>query len=305
MSGDHDHGDARDTPLPRLWIAFALTSLYMIAEIVGSFITGSLALLSDAMHMATDSFALLLALIAIYLGRRPADILRTYGYARFEILAASVNALLLLGVAFFILYEAYARLWRPAEVQSVGMMVVAMVGLVVNLISMRVLTGHKDESLNVKGAYLEVWADMLGSAGVIVGAVIIYLTGLELVDSLIAIGIGFMVFPRTWVLLKECINILLEGVPAGLDLDDLQKAVLAVPGVAALHDLHIWSLTKNQKSLTAHIVLTRGADGETVRRAVEHLLQEQYDLHHTTLQTEAVDRVAVEQVHKVMNIKRL
>ena len=219
MSGDHDHGDARDTPLPRLWIAFALTSLYMIAEIVGSFITGNLALLSDAMHMATDSFALLLALIAIYLGRRPADILRTYGYARFEILAASVNALLLLGVAFFILYEAYARLWRPAEVQSVGMMVVAMVGLVVNLISMRVLTGHKDESLNVKGAYLEVWADMLGSAGVIVGAVIIYLTGLELVDSLIAIGIGFMVFPRTWVLLKECINILLEGVPAGLDLE--------------------------------------------------------------------------------------
>src|SRR5690606_36308924 len=183
---------------------------------------------------------------------------RTYGYARFEILAASVKALLLWGVAFFILYEAYARLWRPAEVQSVGMMVVAMVGLVVNLISMRVLTGHKDESLNVKGAYLEVWADMLGSAGVIVGAVIIYLTGLELVDSLIAIGIGFMVFPRTWVLLKECINILLEGVPAGLDLDDLQKAVLAVPGVATLHDLHIWSLTKNQKSLTAHIVLTRG-----------------------------------------------
>jgi len=199
-------------------------------------------------------------------------------------------------VAFYILNEAYERLWRPAEVQSVGMMVVADIGLIVNLISMRVLTGSRDESPNVKGAYLEVWTDMLGSVGVIVGAVIIYLTGWELVDLLIAIGIGFMVFPRTWVLLKECINILLEGVPAGLDLHDLQKAVLAVSGVATLHDLHIWSLTKNQKSLTAHIVLARGADGETVRRAVEQRLQEQYDLHHTTLHTEAVDRAAVEHV---------
>ena len=132
-------------------------------------------------------------------------------------------------MAFYTLNEAYERLWRPAEVQSVGMMVVAVTGLIVNLISMRVLTGSRDESPNVKGAYLEVWTDMLSSVGVIVGAVIIYLTGWELVDLLIAIGIGFMVFPRTWVLLKECINILLEGVPAGLDLDDLQKAVLAVP----------------------------------------------------------------------------
>lgn len=215
MSGDHDHGNVSDTPLPRLWIAFAITSLFMVVEIVGSFVTGSLALLSDAMHMATDSFALLLALIAIYLGRRAADILRTYGYARFEILAATVNALLLLGVAFYILYEAYVRLSSPADVQSAGMMVVAVIGLVINLISMRVLMGHKDQSLNVKGAYLEVWADMLGSVGVIVGAAIIYLTGWEWVDSVIAIGIGFMVFPRTWVLLKECINILLEGVPRG------------------------------------------------------------------------------------------
>lgn len=297
MSGDHDHGDVGDTPLPRLWIAFGLACLYMIVEIIGSFITGSLALLSDAMHMATDSFALLLALVAIYLGRRPADILRTYGYGRFEILAATVNALLLLGVAFYILYEAYERLSRPADVQSVGMMAIAVIGLIVNLISMRVLTGHKDESLNVKGAYLEVWADMLGSVGVIVGAVVIYLTGWAWLDSLIAIGIGFMVFPRTWVLLKECINILLEGVPAGLDIAGLQKAVLAVPGVARLHDLHVWSLTKNQKSLSAHIVLADGAEGETVRRAVEQVLQEKYDLHHTTLQTETVDRASVEHSH--------
>ncbi|MBB5703433.1 cobalt-zinc-cadmium efflux system protein [Ochrobactrum daejeonense] len=297
MGGDHDHADVKNTPISRLWVAFGLTGLFMIAEAIGSFITGSLALLSDAMHMATDTFALLLALIAVYLGRRPADIFRTYGYARLEILAAAFNALLLLGVAFYILYEAYERLSEPADVQSLGMMAVAVVGLAVNFISMRVLTGHKDENLNVKGAYLEVWADMLGSVGVIAAALIIYLTGWEWVDSLIAVGIGFMVFPRTWVLLKECINILLEGVPVGLDVRQVEAAILAVPGVTSIHDLHVWSLTKNQHSLTAHIVLTEKADGETVRRAVEQILQEQYDLHHTTLQTETESCAPKEFIH--------
>ena len=297
MSGDHDHADVSNTPIPKLALALALTGSFMIAEIIGSYVTGSLALLSDAMHMATDTFALALALIAIYLGRRAADVFRTYGYSRFEILAATINAVLLLLVAFYILYEAYARLYQPADVQSVGMLVVAIFGLIVNLISMRLLTGKKDESLNVKGAYLEVWADMLGSVGVIVGAVIIYLTGWEWVDSVIAVGIGFMVFPRTWVLLKECINILLEGVPVGLDLRKLEQSVLGVSGVAEIHDLHVWSLTKSQHSLTAHIVLKPEANGETVRRAVEQLLQEQYDLHHSTLQMEAENCAREEEIH--------
>lgn len=297
MSGDHDHADVSNTPIPKLALALALTGSFMIAEIIGSYVTGSLALLSDAMHMATDTFALALALIAIYLGRRAADVFRTYGYSRFEILAATINAVLLLLVAFYILYEAYARLYQPADVQSVGMLVVAIFGLIVNLISMRLLTGKKDESLNVKGAYLEVWADMLGSVGVIVGAVIIYLTGWEWVDSVIAVGIGFMVFPRTWVLLKECINILLEGVPVGLDLRKLEQSVLSVSGVAEIHDLHVWSLTKSQHSLTAHIVLKPEANGENVRRAVEQLLQAQYDLHHSTLQMEAENCAREEEIH--------
>ncbi|SBW13382.1 cation diffusion facilitator family transporter [Brucella sp. 10RB9215] len=297
MGADHEHADVKNTPISRLWIAFGLTGIFMIAEVIGSFVTGSLALLSDAMHMATDTFALLLALIAIYLGRRPADVLRTYGYARFEILAAAFNALLLLGVAFYILYEAWERLSEPADVQSLGMLAVAIVGLVMNFISMRILTVHKDDSLNVKGAYLEVWADMLGSVGVIAAAIIIYLTGWEWVDSAIAVGIGFMVFPRTWVLLKECINILLEGVPAGVDVKKLEAAILAVPGVASVHDLHVWSLTKTEHSLTAHLVLAQEADGETVRRAVEHVLQNDYDLHHTTLQTEKVTCAPKELIH--------
>ena len=297
MSGDHNHADVSTTPVSRLWLALGLTGSFMIAEIIGSYVTGSLALLSDAMHMATDTFALALALIAIYLGRRAADIFRTYGYSRFEILAAAINAVLLLLVAFYILYEAYERLFQPADVQSVGMMIVAVLGLIVNFISMQLLSGKKDESLNVKGAYLEVWADMLGSVGVIVGAVIIYLTGWQWVDSLIAVGIGFMVFPRTWVLLKECINILLEGVPVGLDLRKLEQSVLAVSGVAEIHDLHVWSLTKSQHSLTAHIVLQPEANGEAVRRAIEQVLQQQYDLHHTTLQMEAENCAREEDIH--------
>jgi len=156
MSGDHHHADVGSTPVSRLWASLGLTGGFMLAEVVGGVLTGSLALISDAMHMLTDTAALAIALVAIHVGRRPSDLLRTYGYARFEILAAAFNALLLLAVAFYILYEAWKRLSEPQEIQSGGMLVIAVIGLLVNLASMRLLTSHKDESLNVKGAYLEV-----------------------------------------------------------------------------------------------------------------------------------------------------
>lgn len=297
MSGDHHHADVSSTPVSRLWASLGLTGGFMLAEVVGGVLTGSLALISDAMHMLTDTAALAIALVAIHVGRRPSDLLRTYGYARFEILAAAFNALLLLAVAFYILYEAWKRLSEPQEIQSGGMLVIAVIGLLVNHASMRLLTSHKDESLNVKGAYLEVWSDMLGSLAVIVGAAVIWFTGWQWVDSLLAVGIGFMVFPRTWVLLKECINILLEGVPPGIRLADVHATIAAVPGVLSVHDLHLWAITQSQPSLTAHAVLTDGADGETVRRAIEARLREDFDLHHTTLQMEREDRAALEHVH--------
>ncbi len=297
MSGDHHHADVTSTPVSRLWASLGLTGGFMLAEVVGGILTGSLALISDAMHMLTDTAALAIALVAIHVGRRPSDLLRTYGYARFEILAAAFNALLLLGVAFYILYEAWKRLSEPQEIQSGGMLVIAVIGLLVNLASMRLLTSHKDESLNVKGAYLEVWSDMLGSLAVIVGAVVIWLTGWQWVDSLLAVGIGFMVFPRTWVLLKECVNILLEGVPPGMRLADVHATIAAVPGVASVHDLHLWAITQSQPSLTAHAVLADGADGETVRRAIEEQLRATFGLHHTTLQMEREDRAAAEHIH--------
>lgn len=297
MSGDHQHGDLETTPASRLWMALGLTGTFLIVEIVGGIVTGSLALISDAMHMLTDAMALAIALLTIRIGRRQADLLRTYGYARFEILAAAFNAMLLLAVAFYILYEAYKRLFETQEIASLGMLAIAVVGLLVNLTSMRLLTSHKDKSLNVKGAYLEVWADMLGSVGVIAGAIIIWLTGWQWVDSLIAVGIGFMVFPRTWVLLKECVNILLEGVPPGMKLSEVEAAIAGTPGVASVHDLHLWAITQSKVSLTAHAVLGEGADAETVRRAAETVLREKFDLHHTTLQMERETCSPLEAIH--------
>ncbi len=177
------------------------------------------------------------------------------------------------------------------------MLAIAVVGVLVYLAAMRILGGHKDTSLNVKGAYLEVWADMLGSIGVIAGAALIWLTGWGWVDSLVAVGIGFMVFPRTWVLLKECVNILLEGVPPGMDLTEVQRTIGAVPGVASVHDLHLWAITQSKASLSAHVVLAEGADAELVRRAIEAQLQQTFDLHHTTLQMERENCAPVETIH--------
>ena len=213
MSASHAHGIPSTDNERALRIALALTGSFLIAEVIGGVLTGSLALISDAAHMLTDTAALAIALAAIRIARRPADRRRTYGYHRFEILAAAFNALLLFAVALYILVEAYRRFTSPPEIHSVGMLVVASIGLIVNLISIRLLSGGQSDSLNVKGAYLEVWSDLLGSIGVIVGAVVIQLTGWSWVDPLVAVAIGLWVLPRTWILLKDSLNILLEGVP--------------------------------------------------------------------------------------------
>lgn len=304
MGAEHDHGEGghahnhtAGANARSLAIALGLTGGFLVAELVGAWLFNSLALLSDAAHMFTDSAALAIALAAIRIGQRPADKRRTYGYRRFEILAAAFNAVLLFVVAGFVLYEGVQRFFAPAEVQSLGMLAVASGGLVINLVAMRILAGGKEASLNVKGAYLEVWSDMLGSLAVITGAAIIWFTGWQWVDSLLAVGIGFMVFPRTWVLLKDCVNILLEGVPPGMRLADIHAAITTVPDVASVHDLHLWAITQSQPSLTAHVVLAEEADGETVRRAIEQRLRDEFDLHHTTLQMERESCAPSEHIH--------
>lgn len=269
-----------------LWMALGLTSTFLVAEVIAGFVFQSLALLADAAHMFTDAAALAIAVAAVRIARRPADAKRTYGYHRFEILAAAFNAVLLFGVALYILYEAYRRFNAPAEVQPLGMLVVATLGLAVNLLSMRFLQAGKDTSLNVKGAYLEVWADMLGSIGVIVAALVIRFTGWAWVDTLVAVGIGLSVLPRTWVLLKESLNILLEGAPEGVDVDELGRTMLAVPGVTGVHDLHVWVLTSGKNALTAHVVHAAGIDGAALIEPLKEMLADQFKVFHTTLQIE-------------------
>jgi cobalt-zinc-cadmium efflux system protein len=280
----HNHGAGASTK--RLAIALSLTSVFLIAELVGAFAFDSLALLSDAAHMFTDSAALAIALAAVKIGQRPPDDKRTFGYRRFEILAAAFNALLLFAVAGYVLYEGISRFFDPKPVESVGMLIIATIGLVVNLISMRVLAGGKDDSLNVKGAYLEVWADMLGSLGVIAAAIAIYLTGYNWIDPIIAIAIGLWVLPRTWALLSDTTHILLQGVPRGFDLKAIRAAMGEVSGVTGVHDLHLWSVAGDDASLTAHVALAEDSDAETTRRAVTELLESRFKIHHATIQTE-------------------
>ena len=287
MAQGHSHG--ADASSKRLIWALALTSSFLIAEVVGAVVFKSLALLSDAAHMFTDVAALAIALAAIKIGERPADAVRTFGYRRFEILAAAFNAVLLFVVAGYVLYEGVLRLFSPEPVGSVGMLVVASLGLVVNLVSMRLLASGANASLNVKGAYLEVWADMLGSVGVIGGAVLIMLTGWTWVDPVVAIGIGLWVLPRTWMLLKNTTHILLEGVPKGLSLEAVRATIAAVPGVAEVHDLHLWGVSSDDVNGSVHLVLSPGRDAEQVRRAVLAQMNDVHGIDHATVQIETGD----------------
>ncbi len=288
MGSNHQHSHGTKSKRA-LAIALALTGTFLIVEAVAGFWTGSLALISDAAHMLTDTAGLAIALAAINIGERPADSRRTFGYQRFEILAAAFNAVILFLVAGYILYEGYQRFVEPQDIQSLPMMLVAAIGLVVNLLSMQFLSTGKDSSLNVKGAYLEVWSDMLGSIGVIAAGLIIWLTDWRWVDPLVAIGIGIWVLPRTWVLLKETTNVLLEGVPHGIDLNAVMSALLSLAGVHDVHDLHVWALTSNSPSLSAHLVLVDGADADVTRSGAAEVLEQLFHIEHVTIQTEQTD----------------
>lgn len=287
MGGGHDHGGGEIKHERPLWWAFGLTLAFLIAEVIGGLLTNSLALLSDAAHMATDVIALAISLFAVRLSRRPPDAKRTYGYARMEAIGALINGGLLFLVAGYILWEAVGRFREPPAVASTGMLLIASIGLVVNLMSMRLLKAGSGESLNVKGAYLEVWSDMLGSVGVIIGALVIQFTGWTLADPIIAVLIGLWVLPRTWTLLREAGGVLMQGVPAGMDLSAVRTRLQGYPGVREVHDLHVWALGSRQPVLTAHLVLQdETVDPEQVRRSVAESLEREFGVHHATLQIE-------------------
>jgi cobalt-zinc-cadmium efflux system protein len=287
MGAGHSHGPSSGINEKRLWIVLGLTGAFLVAELLAAYITRSLALLSDAAHMFTDVAALAVSLMAIRIGRRAADRKRTFGYQRFEILAAAYNASVLFLVALYILYEAVERLRAPIVIPTNVMLLVAVLGLIVNLIGMRLLRGGSEHSLNMKGAYLEVWSDMLGSVGVIGAALLMKWTGYAWIDSVVAVGIGIWVLPRTWTLLKESVNVLLQGVPRNIDLDKVESQIEAIVGVGAIHDLHVWSLTAGKDVLSAHVVVD--ASEKTEQQFLTEIdgVIRGLGIHHSTVQIES------------------
>ena len=287
MSAAHGHTPtATGRNKRRLQLVVGFTSLYLVAEVVGGLVTKSLALLADAGHMLTDVGGLALALLAIRFAERPATPRRTYGYYRTEILAALTNAVVLIVISLYILYEAYQRFRQPPEVASVGMLVVASIGLVVNLAGMFILRGSSTESLNMKGAYFEVLSDMITSVGVIIAGIIMLTTGWYYADPLISAGIGLFILPRTWRLLREAVNVLLEGTPADVDLAAVRATIAAVPGVVAVHDQHAWSLTSGTNALSVHVVFGPAFSYGPVLAAVRDAVTNGHPLAHVTVQVE-------------------
>jgi cobalt-zinc-cadmium efflux system protein len=272
-----------------LWMALAITCSFIVVELIGSWLSGSLALLSDAAHLFTDAAALMISIIAMRLSKKIADKKRTFGYYRIEILAAAINAGLLFVVSFFIFYEAYQRFFTPTEIQSLSMLIIALIGLIANLICMRLIYPGSLENLNIKSAYLDARADMLSSLGVIVTAVLIYFTKWQSFDSIVAVGISLWILPRAWTLLKECINILLEGVPEGIILSEVKDVLVTLKGVNDVHDVHVWALSSGKISLTAHLVVDKSKeDYQSLLKAVSQILEDKFNITHTTIQIETV-----------------
>ena len=298
MGAGHSHGPRSGANEQKLWIVLGLTGAFLVAELIAAYITHSLALLSDAAHMFTDVAALAVSLMAIRIGRRAADRKRTFGYQRFEILAAAYNASVLFLVALYILYEAIERLRAPIAIPTTAMLVVAVLGLIVNLIGMRLLQSGSEQSLNMKGAYLEVWSDMLGSVGVIGAALLMKWTGYAWIDSVVAVGIGLWVLPRTWTLLKESVNVLLQGVPSNINLDKVESGIAGIAGVTAIHDLHVWSLTAGKDVLSAHVVIDISQKGEQQLLTEIDGVVRGLGIHHSTVQVETASCRANEHAHQ-------
>ena len=298
-SGDHSHPDSHGhahgggppsgSPGRRraLALALALTAAFMLAEVAGGLLTGSLALLADAGHMLSDALSLTVALIAVRLAERPPTPDRTFGLGRAEILAALFNGVTLVVVSAWIFYEAVERLADPPEVVGGPMLIVALIGLAVNVAAFRILhSGAGEDSLNMTAAIRHVLADLLGSVGVLIAAAIILLTGFEAADPIVSIVIGVLILGSALPVLRDSLRILLEASPRGISVADVGRAMAATPGVEEVHDLHVWTITSGFPALAAHVVVGRDDDCHAKRREIEGLLHERFAIDHTTLQVD-------------------
>src|SRR5712692_1900009 len=282
--GHHHRETAAGRSRGALLGSLVITGGFLLVEAAGAVWTGSLALAADAGHMLTDVGGLALALFATWIAARPPTPAKTYGYYRVEILAATVNALLLLAVAGVILVEAYHRLRAPREVLGGPMLAIALAGLAANLVAAWWLHGNAGESLNVRAAYLEVLGDALSSLGVIVAALVVMGTGITLVDPLVSALIALFIVPRTWRLLRQAVNVLLEGTPAHLDLGEIEAAMTHIPGARRVHDLHVWTLTSGREAMSAHVVIDDVRQSERLLEALHAVLHARFGIDHTTIQ---------------------
>lgn len=279
-------------------MAFGLAVVFLVVEAVTAVLTDSLALLSDAAHLLTDAVGIGMALAAIALASRArADGARTFGLYRVEILAALANSLLLFAATGYVLVEAILRAGSDPDVRAGPMLVVAILGLIVNLVSVVLLRTGAQESLNVRGAYLEVLADSLASAGVIVAAVIIAITDWTPIDTIVAVAIGLWIIPRSWSLASSSVRILIQAAPAGLDLDGLRSDLGGLPGVVDVHDLHVWTLTSEMDVASAHLMVAAGIDPHGVLDRAREVLREEYAISHATLQVEPDDHTGCAEVN--------
>lgn len=271
---------------PLAW-ALSLAGVFLVVEVIGGLWTGSLALLADAGHMLSDVGGLALTLFAIWFARKPPTPEKTYGYYRVEVLAAFANAVILVAVSGFILFEAYRRFADPPEVMSGPMLVIALGGLGVNLVGLLLLRKGSAESLNLWAAYLEVLGDALGSLGVILAALIMLTTGWRLADPLVSTAIALFILTRTWSLLRRVVNVLLEGTPPHVDLREVAAAMTDVPGVQRVHDLHVWTLTSGKEAMSGHVVVDDLSAADKVIRALHDVLHGRFGIEHTTIQPES------------------
>lgn len=297
---DHDHGHAHGLGHShhhslrgqsadykrRLAITLVLAAAYMVAEIVGGLITNSLALLADAGHMFSDVASLALSFFAVWLASQPSPPHRTFGYHRAEILAALANGVTLVAVSIFICVEAYERVWSPPEVEGGLMMIIAVGGLVINLIGLWILNTGRAENLNIRGAWLHVLTDALGSVGAIAAGVLIWAFGWEWADPVASVLIALLVLYSAWSLVKESVGVLMESAPARIDVDEVRTSLMQVQGVIDVHDLHVWTITSGMDAISAHVVTEEGHGDPQLLRQLQNVLATDFQLLHATLQLE-------------------
>jgi cobalt-zinc-cadmium efflux system protein len=285
---DHDHDARRIGSAGALGLALALTAGFTVVEVVAGFLTDSLALLADAAHMLSDNVSIALALAAVWLARRPATPERTYGFKRAEVLAALANGVTLVVLAIWILYEAIRRFDDPPEVLGGWMLAVGVVGIGVNVAAGAILFRAREGSLNVEAAFRHVLADLLGSLGVVVAAVVILATGWLEADPIASVLIALLVLASSWSILRDSTSILLESAPRGMNARAIGERLARAPGVVEVHDLHVWTITSGFPALSAHILVGRGEDCHGRRRELEALLRDEFEIEHTTLQVDHV-----------------